>query len=126
MTAAATAERVHTGPVAGGPHEAHALTRVETAPTTAVAPAMSFSEVVAMGETLVKTGFMPQHIKTGGQAAAIIMTGQELGMKPMRAIRSLQLVKGKVVENADSQLARFKTDGGRAKFLQHTDRVAEL
>jgi hypothetical protein len=87
---------------------------------------MTFADILAMGETLVKTGFLPQHIKTGGQAAAIILTGQELGMKPMRAIRSLQLVKGKVVENADSQLARFKSDGGRAKFLQLTERVAEL
>lgn len=127
MTATATAERVHTGPVADTPNQGHALARVEGNAAVAVAqPAMTFGEIVSMGDTLVKTGFMPEHIKTGGQAAAIIMTGQELGMKPMRAIRSLQLVKGKVVENADSQLARFKSDGGRAKFLQLNERVAEL
>jgi hypothetical protein len=127
MGATATQERVHTGPVTDAPNEGRALTRVDgEAVSTAIAPAMTFADILAMGETLVKTGFLPQHIKTGGQAAAIILTGQELGMKPMRAIRSLQLVKGKVVENADSQLARFKSDGGRAKFLQLTERVAEL
>jgi len=77
----------------------------------------TFPELVNMGNDLVKTGFLPDHIKNGAQAAAIILTGRELGMPPMRALRSLALVKGKVTENADSQLARFKTDGGRAKFV---------
>src|SRR5689334_16536354 len=112
MGATATQDRVHTGPVGDVANESHALTRVDNSQTSvAVAAPMTFAEIVVMGETLVKTGFLPEHIKNGGQAAAIIMTGQELGMKPMRAIRSLQLVKGKVVENADSQLARFKSDG---------------
>lgn len=79
---------------------------------------MSFSDMLAMGNALVTTGFLPEHIRTGAQAAAIIMTGRELGMQPMRAIRSLQMVKGKVVENADSQLARFKSDGGRSTFRE--------
>jgi hypothetical protein len=80
-----------------------------------IAP-MNFEQIVQMGEALVRTGFLPDHIKNGAQAAAIIMTGQELGMAPMRSIRSLQMVKGKVVESADSQLARFKADGGHSAF----------
>jgi hypothetical protein len=35
-------------------------------------------------------------------------------------------VKGKVVESADSQLARFKADGGRAQFKTLTDTDAVL
>jgi len=79
---------------------------------------MSFADMLAMGNALVTTGFLPAAIKTGAQAAAIIATGRELGMQPMRALRSLNIVKGKVTENADSQLARFKTDGGRAVWKQ--------
>jgi len=90
------------------------------------ASAMTFGDMLAMGEALVKTGFLPDAIKTGAQAAAIILTGRELGMEPMRALRSLNLVKGKVTENADSQLARFKTDGGRATFLELSDKAAIL
>jgi len=89
-------------------------------------PSMSFGEMVAMGDQLVKTGFLPQHLRNGAQVAAVILTGRELGMEPMRAIRSLQLVKGKVTENADSQLARFKADGGRAQFKQLDDAIAVL
>ncbi len=88
--------------------------------------AMSFEQVVAMGNVLVATGFLPEHIKNGGQAAAIIMTGNELGMQPMRALRSLAMVKGKVTEYADSQLARFKADGGRAQWKKLDEKIAVL
>lgn len=88
--------------------------------------ALSFAEMMKMGEALVGTGFLPDHIKTGAQCAAIILTGQELGMTPMRAVRSLQMVKGKVTESADSQLARFKAAGGKAKFLRLDAKGAEL
>lgn len=93
---------------------------------TPPAPVLTLAAAMEIGAVLVKTGFLPEHIKTGPQAAAIILTGQELGMAPMRAVRSLVMVKGKVTESADSQLARFKASGGRAKFLQLTDEVAEL
>jgi hypothetical protein len=83
---------------------------------------VTFADLVGMGEQLARTGFLPDHIKTGAQFAAIVMTGRELGMAPMRAIRSFHMVKVKVVEDAASQLARFKTAGGRATF-DHLDDV---
>ena len=93
---------------------------------TAVAPTLSFGDMMDMGEQLVRTGFLPAHLRNGAQVAAVILTGRELGMEPMRAIRSLSLVKGKVVEAADSQLARFKADGGRATFKSLTETEAVL
>lgn len=92
----------------------------------AALPAQSFGEMVQMGEQLVRTGFLPAHLRTGAQVAAVILTGRELGMEPMRAVRSLSLVKGKVIESADSQLARFKADGGRATFKTLTETEAVL
>lgn len=77
---------------------------------------MSFADMMQMGNELARTGFMPEHIKNGAQAAAIILAGRELGMQPMRALRSIFMVKGKITESADSQLARFKSDGGHATF----------
>jgi hypothetical protein len=77
-------------------------------------PPISFDDLVRQGTQLVATGFLPQHIRTGPQFAAIVMTGRELGMAPMRAIRSFHLLKGKVVEDAASQLSRFKAQGGRS------------
>lgn len=86
----------------------------------------SFADLMSLGKELVPTGFLPEHVKTPAQAAAIILTGRELGMPPMRALRSLFMVKGKVTESADSQLARFKLDGGRATFQKLTDTEAVL
>lgn len=89
---------------------------------------VSFTDLIAFGDQLTKTGFLPDHIRTGPQFAAIVMTGRELGMTPMRAVRSLHMVKGKVLEAADSQLARFKASGGRAVFdvLDETKAVLTL
>lgn len=89
-------------------------------------PRPSFRDAMTMGQALVGTGFLPDHIKNGAQAAAIMIAGSELGMDPMRALRSLMFVKGKIVESADSQLARFKTDGGRAQFAELTETAATL
>jgi hypothetical protein len=89
-------------------------------------PELSFAAMMQMGQALVGTGFLPDHIKNGPQAAAIILAGRELGMEPMRALRSLSLVKGKITEAADSQLARFKSDGGRAVFSELSETAAVL
>jgi hypothetical protein len=107
-------------------------TALVTTPRRAVAttdgqlPELSFAAMMQMGQALVGTGFLPDHIKNGPQAAAIILAGRELGMEPMRALRSLSLVKGKITEAADSQLARFKSDGGRAVFSELSDTGAVL
>lgn len=86
----------------------------------------SFGELMLLARELVPTGFLPEHIKTPGQCVAIILAGRELGMAPMRALRSIQMVKGKITENADSMLARFKTDGGRATFRALDEKGAAL
>lgn len=87
---------------------------------------LTFGDMMAMGQQLVTTGFLPNHIRTAAQFAAIVMTGRELGMTPMRAVRSLQMVQGKVLEDAASQLARFKACGGRADWGVLSAERAEL
>ena len=82
--------------------------------------------VLELAKHLVPTGMLPDHLKTPGQVVAIILAGRELGMPPMRALRSLVMVKGKVVESADSQLARFKADGGKAVFVHLDDTRAAI
>jgi hypothetical protein len=92
----------------------------------AMLPAMTFTEMLSMGDHLVRTGFLPKHVRNGAQAAAIMLAGRELGMTPMRSFRSLQMVEGKITESADSQLGRFKVAGGRARFNVLTEEQAEL
>jgi hypothetical protein len=79
-----------------------------------------------MGDQLRRTGFLPSHIKDGISFAAIVLMGRELGMGTMAACRKLQVIKGTVTERADSQLARFKTCGGRAQFKELSEQRAVL
>jgi hypothetical protein len=86
----------------------------------------SFGQLVSMGVSLLKTGFLPSHIKSGEAFAAIVLMGREMGMSTMAACRKLQCIKGTVTERADSQLARFKTAGGRAEFKELSETKAVL
>jgi hypothetical protein len=86
----------------------------------------SFDGLVHMGDQLRRTGFLPSHIKDGVAFAAIVLMGRELGMGTMAACRKLQVIKGTVTERADSQLARFKSCGGRSQFKELTEAKAVL
>jgi hypothetical protein len=105
-----------------------ALTTLNTAGSMAVAnhAEPSFESLVHMGDSLRKTGFLPSHIRDGVSFAAIVLMGRELGMGTMAACRKLQVIKGTVTERADSQLARFKSCGGRAQFNELTEARAVL
>ena len=76
----------------------------------------SFADMMALAETLLKTGFLPEAVKTPGQALAIILTGQEMGIGPMQSLRSIGVIRGRPVVAADLQLALFKRAGGKSKW----------
>jgi hypothetical protein len=105
-----------------------ALTTHHAAGSLAVATQAepSFDSLVSMGDALRRTGFLPSHIKDGVSFAAIVLMGRELGMGTMAACRKLQVIKGTVTERADSQLARFKSCGGRAQFKELSEGKAVL
>lgn len=96
-------------------------------PGTAVATHdMSFSERLKFAEMLVTTGFLPHSVKTPAQAVAIIQTGQELGIPPMHALRSIHVIQGKPSLSAELMLALFKAKGGKAKWIKSTNEEATL
>ena len=88
--------------------------------------ASDFGNLVSMGDQLRRTGFLPSHIKDGVSFAAIVLMGREMGMGTMAACRKLQVIKGTVTERADSQLARFKSVGGRSQFKELSESKAVL
>lgn len=107
--------------------ESGEITTISHAPAPRrVAPVSGPEEAMYLGETLLRSGLLPDHIKRPEQAMYLILAGAEMGMPATRALRSLQIVKGRVVESADSQLARFKESGGRATFATLDDTRAEL
>lgn len=75
-------------------------------------------------ETLVKTNFLPQAIKTPEQAIAIMLTGRELGIGTMAALNNINVIAGKptvspqlmlALINSSKELEDFSvTDDGKA------------
>ena len=86
----------------------------------------SYADLVALAKELVATGFLPAAVKTPAQAVAIIMTGRELGLPPMQALRSICIIQGKPELAADLQLSLFKRAGGQAKWLSQSSEEAKL
>lgn len=85
-----------------------------------------YGPLIVFCKHLIETGFLPKAVNTPAKAAAIILTGRELGLGPMQSIRSLNVVEGKVVMAADLQLALFKKAGGKAQFKSLSDKHATL
>ena len=54
---------------------------------------------------LVKTGFLPTSINTPEKAMAIMLTGKELGIPPMQALRGVDVIQGKPTIKPEMMLA---------------------
>lgn len=61
---------------------------------------------------LVKTGFLPEAIKTPEQAVAIMLKGRELQIPAMYALSNIAVIHGKPVANAELMLALVLRDHG--------------
>ena len=90
-----------------------------------LSPWTDWDSKMRFADTLVKTGFLPTAIKTPAQALAIIFAGQEIGIPPMYALRSIDVIEGKPSLSASLQLALFKQRGGRHKW-QKSDATAAV
>jgi hypothetical protein len=96
---------------------------VAVRPDLRVAPiAKSFDEMMRVAESLLKSGFLPQSIKTPAQAVAIILMGREVGLPEMQALRSINVIQGKPTLSAELMLALFSARvNGQAKIVKLDD-----
>jgi hypothetical protein len=89
---------------------------------------MQVAELLTISEHLAKAArLLPRHAQSKEDIFAIVLAGDELGMPPMAALRSIQLVSGKVCLTADAMLGQM----AKAGILIHwehdgSDGVAEL
>lgn len=64
-----------------------------------------FAVVMKQIDGLVRSGLLPSAIKSNVQAFAIWQMGRELGIPPMHAFRSINVIKGKPTLSAELMLA---------------------
>lgn len=68
--------------------------------------------MIDQASVLVKSGFLPSHIKTPEQAVAVMLTGRELGIPTMTALRSIAVIQGKPTLAAELMAALIERDYG--------------
>jgi hypothetical protein len=91
-----------------------------------VSPWSDWDDKMAFARELVGTGFCPSAIKTPAQALAIILTGQELGIPPMHALRSIHVIEGKPTLSAELMLALMLKGGVQITWVRSDDEGASL
>lgn len=94
--------------------------------TTALAekPVMNISEWGTMKEQanmLIKTGFLPPSVKTPEQVIAIALTGRELGIGMMEAIRGINVIQGKPSVSPQLMLALAIRTGQMESYDMKSD-----
>lgn len=96
--------------------ETMALARVESA---APILARSFDEARAMSAELAKsTSVLPLSLRSAPDVLAIVMTGAELGLPPMAALRSLYVLDGKPSIYVAAKLAVVRARGLMSVFRE--------
>jgi hypothetical protein len=85
-------------------------------------------DVFRLADALARAeGFVPRHLVGKAPAiAAVILTGVELGIGPMEAMRGIHVVEGKPTMSAEMMLARARKAGVRTRWAETSDRVARL
>lgn len=67
--------------------------------------------ITEQSQMLIKTGFLPQSIKTPEQAVAIILQGRELGIPTMAALGTINVIQGKPTVSPQLMLALINRSG---------------
>lgn len=67
--------------------------------------------ITEQSQMLLKSGFLPQSIKTPEQALAIILQGRELGIPTMAALGTINVIQGKPTVSPQLMLALINRSG---------------
>ena len=74
---------------------------------------MTLEGLMTQAAMLVQSGILPKDIKTPEAAAAIILTGRELGIPPMQSFRAIYIVNGKPTISTEHMAAMLLQAGIR-------------
>ena len=98
--------------------KAKALARVQTSVCGLVLNTLEDMKTVA--QLILQSGLAPESFKTAEMIFVGLQTGAELGLKPMQALNSIVVIKGKPTLWGDAALALVKRSG---LLLKYTERV---
>lgn len=91
------------------------------------APA-SITDLLQEADVYLKSGFLPQSIKTPQQAVVIMLKGRELGIQPWAALNGINVINGKPTCGSELMLSLIKRDHGQdaIHFLKTTAELCTI
>ena len=93
----------------------------------AMVKASDLDGLMRVADMLGKAGTMlPAHIKSPGEALAVIMAGAELGIPPMASLRGIHLVKGKVGMDYSLMIGLLRRAGYGVQWVAKSGTRCEL
>ena len=93
----------------------------------AMVKASDLDGLMRVADMLGKAGpMLPAHIKSPGEALAVIMAGAELGIPPMAALRGLFLVNGKVGMDYSLMVGLLRRAGYKVQWVAKGPERCEL
>ena len=93
----------------------------------AMVKASDLDGLMRVADMLGKAGpMLPAHIKSPGEALAVIMAGAELGIPPMASLRGIHLVKGKVGMDYSLMIGLLRRAGYGVQWVAKSGTRCEL
>jgi hypothetical protein len=92
------------------------LTNTQQTSVNLMPSAQEWKMMVDQASVLVKSGFLPDSVKTPEQAITIMLKGREVGMPPMQAFAQINVIKGKPTIGAEGMLALILKAHPSVKF----------
>lgn len=79
-------------------------------------------------DILVKSGFLPPDLNTAEKVIAVLLTGREIGVPPMQAVRGIHVVNGRPSLSAELMLALAYQNiaGFRFKIEMTTNEICKI
>ncbi|MGV2386215.1 MAG UNVERIFIED_CONTAM: hypothetical protein LOD86_13255, partial [Thermobifida fusca] len=113
------------------PQHEEALAPHQQAPAGADNPlitwALAARQAHAIAESLARTSFVPRSLQgRPADITAAILTGQELGMQPMAALRSLDIIQGTPSLRAHAMRALVQRAGHQIQLVESTPELCRM
>ncbi|MFH1484681.1 MAG: hypothetical protein ABIH46_01290 [Chloroflexota bacterium] len=88
--------------------------------------APTFEGMLKQAEVLIKSGFLPQSIRSAPAALAIMQAGREMGMPPMLSFRSLYFINGNITMSAQMIAAKLLAAGVTYQIDELTNEMCRI
>jgi hypothetical protein len=90
---------------------------------TTTAPAMNYSDLERLAESIAKSGLFG--MKTKDQAIALMMIAHAEGTHPALAARDYDVIQGRPAKKAEAMMRDFLQAGGKVEWHAMTDELAD-